>query len=364
MYNESVGWRLYLVSVVSPVFDEMRQAPGKLTMKHKIHILALAAAVAVSAQSAFAENLVIATNNGDMVGTQNLTDDFSAKHPDIELENAEEQYANDITEVALGDEITAGEPTPSPLFQTITNFKVSEPENYPWSCRRTLRNHCLCDVSDYKNVLLGRIGCDSDGDFKKQYFSVEDTQNQYSQRIKDYLTTLEDVLKTAQIAEANILAFFNKTPIEDIDCDETKNIIKEKLEDFNNALLHFQEESSQAFFAAEAGFSQCLVELNTFNTFIEIIMITYEWTVKQVEKKEGVSVDTTNLLLHFNKDNNPYQNRQRCPVRDIAFSKEQISNVREEIQARHNNIKERHNEWLEGNSCGWTKDMTYLGKLQ
>ena len=105
-------------------------------MKHKIHILALAAAVAVSAQSAFAENLVIATNNSDMVRMQ-LTDDFSAKHPDIELENVEEQYANDITEVALGDELTAGELTPSPLLQSITNFKVSEPENYSWNCKRT-----------------------------------------------------------------------------------------------------------------------------------------------------------------------------------------------------------------------------------
>ena len=56
-------------------------------MKRKTFILALAAAVAVSAQSAFAEKLVIATvNNGDMVRMQKLTDDFSTKHPDIELE--------------------------------------------------------------------------------------------------------------------------------------------------------------------------------------------------------------------------------------------------------------------------------------
>ena len=327
-------------------------------MKHKIHILALAAAVAVSAQSAFAENLVIATNNGDMVRMQ-LTDDFSAKHPDIELETAEEQYANDITEVALGDELTAGELTPSPLLQTITNFELSEPENYSWNCKRTLDHHCLCDVSGYKNVLFGKFACNSDTNLKRDYFSFEDTQNQYSQRIKDYLTTLEDVLKTSQIAEANILDFFNNTPIENIDCDETEKHLKEKLEDFNNAILHFGQESSQAFYAAEAGYVSCLRWLKTFNFFIESDMLTYEWIVKQVEKKEGVIIDTTNLPLHFNKDNNSYPNRQRCPVRDIKFSREQISNVSEELQARHNNIKEKHNEWLEGNSCGWTKDMTY-----
>ena len=128
-------------------------------MKHKIHILALAAAVAVSAQSVFAENLVIATvNNSDMVRMQNLTDDFSAKHPDIELENVEEQYANDITEVALGDELTAGELTPSPLLQSITNFEVSEPENYSWPCKRTL--WCISVFVMFQvttNILFGEI---------------------------------------------------------------------------------------------------------------------------------------------------------------------------------------------------------------
>ena len=326
-------------------------------MKHKIHILALAAAVAVSAQSAFAENLVIATNNGDMVRMQ-LTDDFSAKHPDIELETAEEQYANDITEVALGDELTAGEPTPSPLFQTITNFEVSEPENY-LSCRTTLEADCLCDISDYKNVLFGKVACESSTGLKRRYSAFKEDRNPYLHRVKDYLITLEDVLKTAQIAEANILDFFNKTPVENIDCDETEKQLKEKLEDFNNAILHFQKESSQAFYAADVKFESCLKELERFNFFIKQNMITYERSVKQVEKKEGVRIDTTSLLHYFNKNNDPYQDRQSCPVRDIQFSKEQISNVKEEVQARHNNIKERHNEWLEGNSCGWTKDMTY-----
>ena len=362
MYNESVGWRLYLVSVVSPVFDEMRQAIGKLTMKHKIHILALTAAVAVSAQSAFAENLVIATNNGDMMRMQ-LTDDFSAKHPDIELENVEEQYANDITEVALGDGLTAGELTPSPLFQSISNFQVSGPENYSWSCRKAFGDRCLCDISGYENILFGETVCDKDSYFKKWYFSFEDIQNEYLLRIKSYLTTLEDVLKIAQIAEANILDFFNKTPVENIDCDDTEKHLKEKLEDFNNATLHFEKESAKAFYEVEGNFLSCLSSLDFLSSLVRNERITYESSVKEVEKKEGVSVDTTNLLLHFNKDNNPYPNHQRCPVRDIQFSKEQISNVRGEIEARHNNIKERHNEWVEGNSCGWTKDMTSLGKL-
>ena len=334
-------------------------------MKHKIHILALAAAVAVSAQSAFAENLVIATNNGDMVRMQNLTDDFSAKHPDIELETAEEQYANDITEVALGDELTAGEPTPSPLFQSIAKFPLSPPENYSWeNCRRTLENDCLCDVSGYKNVLFGGDLCDKDSYFlRERYFSFKEDQNEYLQRIKAYLVTLEDVLKTAQIAEANLLDFY-KTPVTDINCNETKEYLNKKLGDLNNAILHFGQESSKAFYAAEVKFVTCLNSLELLNSVIVRDMITYEPFVREVEKKEGVSVDTTSLLLHFNKDDNPYPNRQRCPVRDIIFSKEQISNVRGEIEARHNNIKEKHNEWVEGNSCGWTKDMTSLGKLQ
>ena len=330
-------------------------------MKHKIHILALAAAVAVSAQSAFAENLVIATNNGDMVRMQ--PDDFSAKHPDIELENAEEQYANDITEVALGDELTAGELTPSPLFQTITNFEVSEPENYSWSCRRAFGRRCLCDISGYKNILFGKSVCDEDS-LKGIYSSFEKIQNQYIRRVKAYLVTLEDVLKTAQTAEANLLDFFNKTPVENIDCDETEKHLKKKFEDFNNAILHFEKESSKAFFEAEVNSKSCLNILEPFSRIIQQNMITYESSVEQVEETEKVNIDTTSLLRHFNKDNNPYPNRQRCPVRDIQFSKEQISNVRGEIEARHNNIKERHNEWLEGNSCGWTKDMTSLGKLQ
>ena len=329
-------------------------------MKHKIHILALAAAVAVSAQSAFAENLVIATNNGDMVGTQNLTDDFSAKHPDIELETAEEQYANDITEVALGDGLTAGDLTPSPLFQTITNFEVSEPENYSWSCRRAFGRRCLCDISGYTNILFGETVCDEDDSLKGVYSSFEEIQNQYLRRIKAYLVTLEDVLKTAQIAEANLLDFF-KTPVKNIiNCDETEGHLKKKLEDFNNAILHFERESSKAFFEAEAKSNACLNILDSFSRLIQRNMITYESSVKQVEETEKVNIDTTSLLRHFNKDNNP----QRCPVRDIQFSKEQISNVREELDARYNNIRERHNEWLEGNSCGWTKDMTSLGKLQ
>ena len=333
-------------------------------MKHKIHILALAAAVAVSAQSAFAENLVIATNNGDMMRMQ--PDDFSAKHPDIELERvtAEEQYANDITEVALGDELTAGELTPSPLLQSITNFELSEPENYSFSCKRTLEHDCLCDVSSYTNILFGERVCNKDSVFEKIYLSFIKSQNQYLQGVKSYLVTLEDVLKTAQIAEANLLNFFNNTPVENIDCDETKKHLKERLEDFYNAGLHFGQESSKAFYAAEGTLVSCLNPLQSLNHLVKGNMITYASSVRQVEKYEGVSVDTTSLLHHFNEDNNPYQNLQRCPVRDIEFSKEQISNVRGEIDARHNNIKERHNEWLEGNSCGWTKDMTYLGKLQ
>ena len=329
-------------------------------MKHKIHILALAAAVAVSAQSAFAENLVIATNNGDMVRMQKLTDDFSTKHPDIELERitAEEQYANDITEVALGDELTAGELTPSPLLQSISNFQVSEPENY-LSCRTTLEADCLCDISDYKNVLFGKVACESSVGLKKRYSAFKEDRNPYLHRVKAYLVTLEDVLKTAQIAEANILDFFHKTPIENIDCDETEKHLKEKLEDFNNAIWHFVRESSQSFYAADMKFESCLMELKTFNFFIKQNMLTYDRFVRQVEKKEGVRVDTTSLLRYFNENNDPYQGRQSCPVRDIQFSKEQISNVREEIFARHKNIWEKHNEWLEGNSCGWTKNMTY-----
>ena len=360
MYNESVGWRLYLVSVVSPVFDEMRQALGKLTMKHKIHILALAAAVAVSAQSAFAENLVIATNNGDMVRMQ-LTDDFSAKHPDIELERitAEEQYANDITEVALGDGLTAGELTPSPLFQTITNFQLSEPENYSWgNCRRTVATNCLCDVSGYKNVLFVSNVCSTDSYLRKKYSFFKERQNEYLRRIKAYLVTLEDVLKTAQIAESDLLNFY-KTPAKDVNCDETKEYLNKKLGDLDNAVLHFKKESAKAFNAAEVKFVFCLNALGSLNSLIKRDMITYASSVKKVEKREGVSVDTTSLLLHFNRDNNPYPNRQRCPVRDIQFSKEQISNVRKEIKGRYDNVKQEHNKWLQGNSCGWTKDMTY-----
>ena len=208
--------------------------------------------------------------------------------------------------------------------------------------------------------------CDEDSYVKRTgTFLLKKIQNQYSQRIKAYLITLEDVLKTAQIAEANILDFFKEdTPVENIDCDETEKHLKEKLEDFNNATLHFEKESAKAFYEAEVKFVSCLSSLEFLSSRIKQHMITYESSVKEVEKKEGVSVDTTSLLYHFNKDNNPYQNLQRCPVRDIQFSKEQISNVRGEIEARHNNIKERHNEWLEGNSCGWTKDMTSLGKLQ
>lgn len=56
-------------------------------MTGRSFILALAMVFSLSVQSAFAETLVIATvNNGDMVRMQKLTDDFTAKNPDIELE--------------------------------------------------------------------------------------------------------------------------------------------------------------------------------------------------------------------------------------------------------------------------------------
>lgn len=56
-------------------------------MKNRKLILALAAVFTMSGQAAWAEKLVIATvNNGDMVRMQGLTEDFTKKHPDIELE--------------------------------------------------------------------------------------------------------------------------------------------------------------------------------------------------------------------------------------------------------------------------------------
>ena len=56
-------------------------------MKHLVQVLAGAVAVSMAATSAMADKLTIATvNNGDMVRMQKLTDDFTAKHPGIELE--------------------------------------------------------------------------------------------------------------------------------------------------------------------------------------------------------------------------------------------------------------------------------------
>ena len=56
-------------------------------MKHLVSALAGAIAVSMAAAPVLADKLTIATvNNGDMVRMQKLTDDFTAKHPDIELE--------------------------------------------------------------------------------------------------------------------------------------------------------------------------------------------------------------------------------------------------------------------------------------
>lgn len=56
-------------------------------MKYLTHALLGASALSLVATAALAEKLTIATvNNGDMVRMQKLTDDFTAKHPDIELE--------------------------------------------------------------------------------------------------------------------------------------------------------------------------------------------------------------------------------------------------------------------------------------
>jgi len=56
-------------------------------MKKSAIALAIGAVTGAGAMSASAETLTIATvNNGDMVRMQKLTDDFTAKNPDIELE--------------------------------------------------------------------------------------------------------------------------------------------------------------------------------------------------------------------------------------------------------------------------------------
>lgn len=56
-------------------------------MKYLVHALAGAVAVSMAATPALADKLTIATvNNGDMVRMQKLTDDFTAKHPGIEVE--------------------------------------------------------------------------------------------------------------------------------------------------------------------------------------------------------------------------------------------------------------------------------------
>ncbi|MEO3386957.1 sugar ABC transporter substrate-binding protein [Mesorhizobium sp. CAU 1741] len=55
-------------------------------MKLTTALLGACATIALS-QASFAETITIATvNNGDMIRMQRLTDDFTAKHPDIELE--------------------------------------------------------------------------------------------------------------------------------------------------------------------------------------------------------------------------------------------------------------------------------------
>lgn len=56
-------------------------------MKYLTRALLGASALSLVATSALAEKLTIATvDNGDMVRMQKLTDDFTAKNPDIELE--------------------------------------------------------------------------------------------------------------------------------------------------------------------------------------------------------------------------------------------------------------------------------------
>ncbi len=56
-------------------------------MKHFVRALAGATALSLLAVPALAEKLTIATvNNGDMIRMQKLTDDFTAKYPDIELD--------------------------------------------------------------------------------------------------------------------------------------------------------------------------------------------------------------------------------------------------------------------------------------
>lgn len=56
-------------------------------MMTKFGTLLCAVASCLVATAAAAETLTIATvNNGDMIRMQGLTDDFTAKHPDIELE--------------------------------------------------------------------------------------------------------------------------------------------------------------------------------------------------------------------------------------------------------------------------------------
>src|SRR6187549_540766 len=58
---------------------------GGIWMKLKTLVLSLCSASAL-AFAAHAESITIATvNNGDMVRMQKLTDDFTAKNPDIEL---------------------------------------------------------------------------------------------------------------------------------------------------------------------------------------------------------------------------------------------------------------------------------------
>ncbi|OCW59449.1 ABC transporter substrate-binding protein [Hoeflea olei] len=55
-------------------------------MKRFAHALLCASALSMLGTAALAETLTIATvNNGDMIRMQGLTDDFTAKHPDIEL---------------------------------------------------------------------------------------------------------------------------------------------------------------------------------------------------------------------------------------------------------------------------------------
>ena len=53
----------------------------------KLRTTLLAATAMMLAAAAHAEDLTIATvNNGDMIRMQKLTEDFKAKHPDINVE--------------------------------------------------------------------------------------------------------------------------------------------------------------------------------------------------------------------------------------------------------------------------------------